>query len=159
MIFITLGSQKFQFNRLLKELDRLVKNKMLTEELYAQIGFSDYEPDSYSYKDFMPRDEFMTRMKQADLIITHGGSGAIINALKSKKKIIAVPRLSDFGEHVDDHQIQIVESFENSGYLLSVQNIYDLINIVEEIQSFPLKEFKTNSDHFIQRLYKYLEET
>lgn len=158
MIFITLGSQKFQFNRLLKELDRLVRDKQLTESLYAQVGFSDYEPISYSYSDFMPRNEFMEYMKKADLVITHGGSGAIINALKSKKKVIAVPRLSEFGEHVDNHQIQIVETFESSGYLLSVQNIYDLLNVIEEVQKISLEDFKTNSSCFIQKLYDYLEE-
>lgn len=82
MIFITLGSQKFQFNRLLKAVDKLYTN----EEIMAQIGYSDYLPKNYKYKKFLDRDEFSYYMKKADIVITHGGTGAIMGALKRKKK-------------------------------------------------------------------------
>ena len=44
MIFITVGSQKFQFNRLLEQIDLLIENKIIKEEVFAQIGSSDYIP-------------------------------------------------------------------------------------------------------------------
>ena len=51
--FITVGSQKFQFDRLLKEIDRLIEEKQLnSEEVFAQIGYSTYEPCHYSYQKF-----------------------------------------------------------------------------------------------------------
>ena len=59
----------------------------------------------------MDRDTFGDCMAQADLVITHAGTGAIIGAVKQGKKVIAVPRLAKYGEHVDDHQLQIVEQF------------------------------------------------
>ena len=82
MIFITLGSQKFQFNRLLKAADQL----KLGEEIFAQIGYSDYRPVSYPYKTFMDKNEFEEMMDKADVVITHGGTGAIIGAVKKKEK-------------------------------------------------------------------------
>ena len=112
MIFVTLGSQKFQFNRLLIEIDRLVEEGKITEEVFAQTGYSDYEPKNYEYKNFLDRDEFSDIMGKCDKVITHGGTGAIIGAVKKEKKVIAVSRLSKFGEHVDDHQLQIIEQFE-----------------------------------------------
>ena len=36
MIFITLGSQKFQFNRLLKKVDDLIESGVIKEEVFAQ---------------------------------------------------------------------------------------------------------------------------
>lgn len=63
MIFITLGSQKFQFNRLLKAVDDLVQRKIIKEDVFAQIGYSDYQPQNYSYKKFLDRDEF-ARMEE-----------------------------------------------------------------------------------------------
>ena len=81
MIFITLGSQKFQFNRLLKAVDELKTD----EEIYAQIGYSDYKPINYKYKEFLDRDEFSEVMNKADIVITHGGTGAIIGAVKKGK--------------------------------------------------------------------------
>ena len=44
-IFITLGSQKFQFNRLLEAVDELCeKGTVDAEDVFAQIGYSDYFP-------------------------------------------------------------------------------------------------------------------
>ena len=57
-------------------------------------------------------------IEKADLIITHGGVGSIVTALKMHKKVIAVPRLSGFYEHVNDHQIQIVDTFDKQGLLI-----------------------------------------
>lgn len=92
MIFITLGSQKFQFNRLLREIDRLCANKEVKEDVFAQIGYSDYIPQNYKYVNFMDREEFNKKMDEVDLIITHGGTGAIIAAVKKKKKSHSSPK-------------------------------------------------------------------
>ena len=76
-IFITLGSQKFQFNRLLKAVDKKKKKGTINaEDVFAQIGYSDYLPKKFSYKKFLDRDEFSTIMSKADIVITHGGTGA-----------------------------------------------------------------------------------
>lgn len=82
MIFVTLGSQKFQFDRLLQAVDELKTD----EEIFAQIGYSNYEPQNYEYKKFLDRDEFENVMDKADIVITHGGTGAIIGAVKKGKK-------------------------------------------------------------------------
>ena len=73
MIFVTLGSQKFQFTRLLKAVDELDTE----EEIFAQIGYSDYKPQHYKYKEFLDREEFAAWEEKADIVITHGGTGAI----------------------------------------------------------------------------------
>lgn len=86
MIFVTLGSQKFQFNRLLKEIDILVKEKIIKDDVFAQIGYSDYLPQNYQYKKFLNRDEFAEMEGKADVVITHGGTGAIIGAVKKARK-------------------------------------------------------------------------
>lgn len=112
MIFITLGSQKFQFNRLLKAVDELVAAGKIKDEVFAQIGYSDYKPTNYKYEQFLDREKFSQIMDKAEIVITHGGTGAIIGAVKKGKKVIAVPRLARYGEHVDDHQLQLVGQFK-----------------------------------------------
>ena len=87
MIFVTLGSQKFQFNRLLKEIDRLIEENEVNEEVFAQIGYSDYQPKNYHYKNFLDREEFNEIMSRCDKVITHGGTGAIVGAIKKGKKV------------------------------------------------------------------------
>lgn len=53
-------------------------------------------------------------------MITHGGTGAIIGAVKKGKKVIAVPRLVKYGEHVDNHQMQIIKQFSEMNLIYGV---------------------------------------
>lgn len=140
MIFVTVGSQKFQFNRLLKEVDRLVEENKITEEVFAQIGYSDYLPNNYRYKEFLDRDEFANIMRQCDKVITHGGTGAIIAAVKRGKKVIAVPRLKEYGEHIDNHQLQILKQFDDMKIIhacYDVELIKDIYNKIDEEKTVP----------------------
>ncbi|MGG7213275.1 PssE/Cps14G family polysaccharide biosynthesis glycosyltransferase [Clostridium nigeriense] len=156
MIFITVGSQKFQFNRLLSEIDKLIGEKKLTEEVFAQTGYSDYIPKNYKYKDFLDRDEFKEIMEKCDKVITHGGTGAIISAVKQGKKVIAIPRLKKYGEHVDNHQIEIVNQFSNMNLICKLDN---LVNIVDAIRYIENREFKTycsNTQKIISSIEKFI---
>ena len=132
-IFITLGSQKFQFNRLLKAVDELCeKGTVDAEDVFAQIGYSDYLPKNFSYKKFLDRDEFSNEMEKANIVITHGGTGAIIGAVKKGKKVIAVPRLAKYGEHVDDHQLQLIKQFDDLNLIWC--DIHQGVNIGQNIE-------------------------
>lgn len=101
MIFVCVGSREYQFNRLLREIDLLIDEGKITEEVFAQIGQSDYIPQNYSFKRFLSPDEFKKYQQEANIIISHAGTGALIGALKLGKKVIAVPRLAKYGEHMD----------------------------------------------------------
>ena len=118
MIFVCVGSRDYQFNRLLKKLDELVESDEIKDTVIAQIGQSEYEPQHYEWHRFLDRDVFARYQREADLIISHGGTGALIGALKLEKQVIAVPRLAQFGEHIDDHQTQISGVLAEEGYLI-----------------------------------------
>ena len=140
MIFVCTGTQVYQFNRLLMELDRLVAEKRLNEEIFAQIGASDYKPQHYAYKEFLSADEFATYQDHASLIISHGGTGALIGASKKGKNIIAVPRLGKFGEHTDDHQLQVVEVLEKEGYVRAVYDMVELEDTITKAMEHPIQK-------------------
>ena len=53
-----------------------------------RLGYSDYQPINYNYKQFLDRDEFAAMEGKADIVITHGGTGAIIGAVKKEKKLL-----------------------------------------------------------------------
>ena len=78
MIFVKLGSKRFQFNRLLQKLDELVSSKIIKQEIFAQIGYSDYITKYFKYKKFLDREEYAQMEEKADMNITHGGTGAIM---------------------------------------------------------------------------------
>lgn len=157
MIFITLGSQKFQFNRLLKAIDDLVANGSIKEKVYAQIGYSDYLPENYNYQRFMSRDEFAKMESSAEIVITHGGTGAIIGAIKKEKKVIAVPRLAKYGEHVDDHQLQILNEFEKLNLISACYDCADLGKIIKNIRTVHFDKYKSNTQTIIDSIKDYIE--
>lgn len=157
MIFVTLGSQKFQFNRLLKEIDSLVKKGVITEEVFAQSGYSDYAPKHYDYKQFLSREEFAQWEAKADTIITHGGTGAIIGAVKKRKKVIAVPRLAQYGEHVDDHQLQLIEQFKEQNLICGLSDVTELENGLEYIKTHTFAVYESNTQTIIDAIEDALE--
>ena len=152
MIFIITGTQKFQFNRLLREIDILKKNNKISHEIFAQIGHSTYKPDTYDSVSFLNDNAFNDRVLKADLIITHGGSAAITTSLKKNKKVIAVPRLKEFGEHVDDHQLEIISKLKQEGLIEMVLELKDLENSINNIEKVTFKRFKSNTELFIKSI-------
>lgn len=157
MIFITLGSQKFQFNRLLKAVDELVERGKIKEEVFAQIGYSDYQPVNYKYKKFLDRDEFASMEGKADIVITHGGTGAIIGAVKKGKKVIAVPRLAKYGEHVDDHQIQLIAQFKGQNLICGLDDATELEDGLKFVKEHEFDAYRSNTKTIIESIERFIE--
>ena len=156
MVFITLGSQKFQFNRLLKAVDDLVESGVLTDKVFAQSGYSDYTPRNYKYMKFLDRDIFAEYEEKAEIIITHGGTGAIIGAVKKGKKVIAVPRLAKYGEHVDNHQIQIIEQFKNQNLICGLNDCSQLKDALEYVKKHKFSTYISNTNTIIASIDKFI---
>lgn len=156
MIFITLGSQKFQFDRLLKAVDQLIAEGGLQDKVFAQIGYSDYKPQHFEYQEFLDREAFAQKMGEADIVITHGGTGAIIGAVNKGKKVIAIPRLARYGEHVDDHQIQIIEQFRDMGILCPCMTCDDLPQALETVRVTTYRSYQSNTQNIINSIDAFL---
>ena len=79
MIFVTVGTQPNGFLRCLKEVEQLIEKYNITEEVVAQIGNTDFETDKFKTVRFTGENEFKEYIKNASVVITHAGSGAIFN--------------------------------------------------------------------------------
>lgn len=158
MIFITLGSQKFQFDRLLKAVDELVERGVITEEVFAQSGYSTYEPKYYAFKPFLDRDEFAEKQDMADVVITHGGTGAIIGAVKKGKKVIAVPRLEKYGEHVDDHQLQLIGQFKEQNLIFGLNDTKELEWAILNVYKHEFASYLSNTQRIIESIEEFIQE-
>ena len=153
MIFVCIGSRDYQFNRLLKALDELVASGEVTDRIFAQIGQSQYQPEHYAWERYLDADTFRQYQKDAELIISHAGTGALIGALKQGKSVIAVPRYAKFGEHIDDHQTQIADVLEGEGYVYQVKDIADLGKTIALAKEKPLNKMY-NRPSYIGTLIK-----
>lgn len=111
MIFLSVGTQKFSFNRLLKIIDDLIEKQIIKDIVICQCGYSDYAAKHFKCIPFLSHDDFDKLLDECDLFIVHGGVGSILAGLEKNKKIIAFPRKKVFHEHIDDHQFQICEKF------------------------------------------------
>lgn len=157
MIFVTVGSQKFQFNRLLEEIDKLIENGVINEEVFAQTGYSDYVPKNYEYKDFLDKSEFKDIISRSNLVITHGGTGAIISSVKAGKKTIAVARNPKFGEHVDAHQRQIVDIFVKKNIIAGAYDVAEIDSLIAKIDTVDIKIYESNTDVIVKSLEDYID--
>lgn len=158
-IFITLGSQKFQFNRLLRAVDELCEKEIIkAQNVFAQIGYSDYIPKNYKYENFLDRDKFGMEMEKADIVVTHGGTGAIIGAVKLGKKVIAVPRLAKYGEHVDDHQLQLIKQFDDLNLIYSCKATEDLEVAIKTVRNTKYASYVSNTKNIIDSIEEFIKE-
>ena len=152
MIFVTVGSQKFPFDRLLIKIDQLKEAGVIQDEIVAQIGHSTYQPQHYSYAAFMDQACFEEKLKQCDLLIAHGGTGVIVTALKLRKKVIAVPRLAKYHEHVDDHQLELLEQFNEQKLICCCQEMDELEKLLTTIDEKTFQPFTSNTAAYLKEL-------
>lgn len=157
MILVLLGTQNNSFHRLLEEIQKCINDGIINEEVFVQAGSTKFKSRNMRIFDLIPLEDLESLIYKADLIITHGGVGSIVMCLKKKKKIIAVPRLSKYGEHVNDHQIQIVDNFNKEGYIKGIVNLELLGREIQEIKNnFVPREFKSNTNNIIKIIEDFI---
>lgn len=118
MILVLLGTQNNSFHRLLEEIQEMIDEKIIDERVVVQAGYTQFKSKDMEIFDLIPLDQIDKLQEEARLIITHGGVGSIISSNNKGKKVIAVPRLHEHGEHVNDHQKEIVKSFNDKGCII-----------------------------------------
>lgn len=156
MILIALGTQDFPFDRLLKAVDSLVERGVITEPVMAQTGYSPYQPRHYEHRQFFTFEEFDDLLSQCSLLITHAGTGTLVGALKKGKPVIAVPRQSRYGEHIDDHQREIVRVFSDSDMVLCIEEMEELEGALAAARDFRPKPFVSGRDTIIALLEDFI---
>ncbi len=158
MILVTLGTQDKKFTRLLEEIDKLIQEKVINDEVIVQAGYSsDYQSSNMKIFDLINKEDFDKLISECDYLITHGGVGAILTGLKYNKKIIAIPRLKKYKEHVNDHQLQIINNFQEEGYIIGSMDVKDLKDAVLKIKNFRPKEFKSNKDKALKTIKELID--
>lgn len=158
-IFVTLGTQKFQFDRLLKEIDKLVeKGKIEKENLLVQCVYSEYIPSNFEMFAMKTQNEIEEIMKNVDLVITHSGTGSIITSLKLGKKIIIVPRLKKYKEHVDNHQVELADVFKETVNAIVVEDMDKLEMAIEESKTHKFNKWESNNNEIKYSIDKDIQE-
>lgn len=155
-IFVAVGTQKFPFNRILKMVD--IISITSSYEVYAQSRNSSYVP-SYRNDRFLTTAQFEEEIKQSDLVITHGGVSTIVKAMSYMKPIIVVPRLVKYGEHIDDHQVEIAKAFAKEGLILMYDDgDSDIRKMIENTQSSETRTYVSSRETVVSTIRNYLRD-
>lgn len=157
MILVILGTQDKVFPRILEALEKEIQKGIIKEDVVVQAGNTKFESKNMQIFDFISMDKFDELIRKADIIITHGGVGTILSCIRNKKKVIAVPRLSKYMEHENDHQLQIIEEFSKLGYILPCVDLNDLESILKEIKNFKPKKYVSNNNKMIKLIENYID--
>ena len=148
MIFVTVGTHEQQFNRLIKEVDRLKGEGIIKEDVFIQTGFSTYEPKNCEWSKLIPYKEMQRLNKEARIVITHGGPASFVAPLQLGKIPIVVPRQAKFDEHVNDHQVDFAKAVsERNKNILAIFDIKELEKTIVNYDKLVKKIDKTTASH------------
>lgn len=161
MIFVTVGTHEQPFNRLIKKVDELVASGDIKEKVVVQTGFSTYKPKHCEAHKMMSFDEMQQALKDARIVITHGGPSSFIEALQFGKVPIVVPRQEKYHEHVNDHQVEftklIAKRMNNIIPVYDVNNLLNTINDYNEITKIKNSGESSNNKQFNEKLEKIVD--
>lgn len=174
MIFVTVGTQKFPMNRLIKKVDEIAEhyktassgersfentfeeNSFKGNLFFAQIGNTDYLPKNFPYERFLSQESFQDMVKRSKLIISHAGVGTMMSGILDGKKVVVVPRLKKFGEHVDDHQVEIAEAFQMKNCVIYCSQLEELEHILRNEQNYVLSPYMAPENNIQDIIMSFL---
>lgn len=148
MIFVTVGTHEQAFNRLIQEIDLLKCNGKITEEVICQIGYSDYIPKYCKWEKMISYEEMINNVKEARIVITHGGPASFLLPLQYGKIPIVVPRQLKYNEHVNNHQLDFLNKIiKKMDSIILVEDVGLLESKISRYDSIISDKNKINSNN------------
>lgn len=157
MIFVAVGTQKFPLDRLLAGIDRLVASGQITETVFAQTGYSGYKPENYPYERFLSKEAYEEAIARCDLLVTHSGVGTIMSGLGRGKPVVVFPRLAKYAEHVDDHQLEIADSFSRKNLVLLCADEGRLGEVLRDARTHVFDKYRSQRDNVVETIRTWLD--
>jgi UDP-N-acetylglucosamine transferase subunit ALG13 len=120
MIFCTVGNDHHRFKRFESVVSQLA--------IYNKVLFQHGHSYPVSHKNitnvkFLDSIEFENNIKNADEIFSHGGAGTLLLCAQLRKTPNVLKREKKYNEHINDHQNEIVSTFEELGLLIQISSL------------------------------------
>ena len=162
MIFVTVGTHEQPFNRLIEIIDKMKSEGVFDDDVIIQTGYSTYEPKFCKWQKLYPYDKMLELVNQARIVITHGGPSSFIMPLQIGEIPIVVPRQKQYGEHVNDHQLEFCKAVEERfGNIIVAENDEQIKTaIVDYVEIVPSKTngITSNNSKFVKDLEREISE-
>ena len=134
MVFVTVGNTLQGFRRLLTAIDELAgQGAFGGEPVLLQSGQTEeFRAMSCEQIAFLPMDTFAARMATATLVVSHAGAGTLLHAWEAGKRPVVMPRRRQYGEHIDDHQVELTRALAGEGWVVPAYEPADLPHAISE---------------------------
>jgi UDP-N-acetylglucosamine transferase subunit ALG13 len=158
MILVITGTEAYPFDRLIKEIDSLKEKKVITEEVFIQLGSCTYIPRHCTWQKWLSFGEMKDTISKADMVIAHAGAGTTLLCLELGKTPLIVTRRKEYGEHLDDHQVPFAKMMEELNYAVVAYNVSDIKSCMLTMKRTHGKKrtLKKNNDELISYLNTWL---
>lgn len=160
MIFVTVGNANQEFKRLLKAVDEMAGRGVFEgEDVIVQSGNNkDFTLHNCRSIPFMSMEEFVRMIDESNVVICHAGAGTLINVLKTGKVPVVMARRKKYGEHVDDHQVELVDALADEGRIIAVSHKDDLERTFKLAREQKEKRVKIKTPPMLEIVGKAIEE-
>lgn len=132
MILLSVGTESFSFHRLVQAVDEA--SATLGEPVFGQIGTSEHVPANFEHARLVPFERMRELLETASRVICHAGAGTCLLAISLGHVPVILPRLAQFSEHVDDHQVEFARRLADRGLVVCAR---DALEAVELLKSAP----------------------
>jgi UDP-N-acetylglucosamine transferase subunit ALG13 len=113
-LFVVCGTSEFPFDRLVRWARECSTEAGPDARFVVQHGAATPAllSDDVTAFAYCTREEYSAHLDEADAIVGHAGLGLVLDVLHTGLPAAFVPRLRRFGEHVDDHQLEIARALD-----------------------------------------------
>lgn len=128
--FVSLGNAQQPFFRLIAAV---VENiNALPHPIFVQHGNTPFSDPRCTAMPFLEMSAYDILMADSQLIVVSAGAGAILKALKAGKLPVVAARRREFGEIVDDHQVNLCKALAEAERVVVLDPFLELARVSRE---------------------------
>lgn len=151
LLFATVGVT-LPFDRMIEMVAKLKETGEISEDVVFQTGIGGLAPAGVESFETLPFDRVTSYLREADIVVCHGGTGSVITALREGCRTIVVPRVAEKGEHYDDHQKEITKAFAARGLVIAANSPEELASALRSARKRQPVSATTNPVRLIEHL-------
>jgi UDP-N-acetylglucosamine transferase subunit ALG13 len=115
VIFVTVGTEQYPFNRLLDWIEHARTRDGLVEPIVVQHGACTNRIGGAEHHKTLSQEVFAETVERARVVISHCGEGSFLQLRSCTTPFLLVPRRHGLGEHLDDHQWELARALKEMG--------------------------------------------
>ncbi|MBM6721406.1 exopolysaccharide biosynthesis protein [Bacteroides gallinaceum] len=155
-LFVPLGTQKFPFGRIITALNQLVdQGKYKDDEIVMQSALYPIQP-KFTHFGLIPNEDFNRYMREAEVVVTHSGVNSIISCMEMDKPLVVCPRLHEYGEHVDNHQMEIATLMRDKYDVLICTDMKDLPELIKKAKTHKYKPWVSHRVELLEAIRRLI---